>query len=148
MARSKKQKAPWNMNQKVTSAIRKVWRTSPMRLIALQKACLTPDAKNYDKTYECAVCKGAFLGQQVEVDHVMSEEAKESWSEFIERMFLHVDKVVYDENNDAYAYSEDGVVEPMTDFVVGKLQVLCKKCHKEEGKKRREASKCKKAKKK
>jgi hypothetical protein len=116
-----------------------------MRLRALELACLTPENKNYAKTYECSECHGAFLAQQIEVDHVMDEETKESWDEFIQRIFLDAERVVYEDTGEEVCHLSDGSTEALSEIVVGKLSVVCKSCHSKLTKERR---KCKSNKKK
>lgn len=145
MPKAKKKKSPWNLNQKVTAAIRKIWRTSPMRLRALELACVTPDNKNYAKTYECSCCHGVFLAQQVQVDHVMDEESQESWDEFIQRIFLDTEKITYEDTGEEVCCLSDGSTETLSEIVVGKLSVVCIPCHNRLTKERK---KCKSPKKK
>jgi hypothetical protein len=117
----KKQKKPWNLNSVITSLIRKAWKNSPMRLLALQKVLVNPEAKAYNRKYRCAACGESFLGQQVEVNHKADGFKAETWDQFIYRLFCGVEVVTYNSDN-----------EPEGDLsnIVGEhLQVLCKSCH-------------------
>ena len=100
-----KKKPPYNLNARITSAIRRVWRTFPLRsdAIKLAKDPLTP------KHLICAGCSFSIHEKLMTVDHInpiVSVNGDNSWDARINRMF----------------YPEGGI---------SGLQCLCEACHKE-----------------
>ena len=69
----------WNRDQKIKTAIRKVWAFSPNRRQALKQAEVRPH------WFECAEC-----GKETEkgyVDHITAVGLAPDWNTFIELMF-------------------------------------------------------------
>jgi hypothetical protein len=73
--------ATWNRNTKIRSALRNVWRFSPMRQAALRAARV-----GYGR-YECALCKGTFSPRDVAVDHVEPCGTIDDVTSFVARLF-------------------------------------------------------------
>jgi hypothetical protein len=129
MTKAKKLPAKWNLKGKLTSAIRKIWRTSPLKQLALKLACSNPEAPVRERLYKCSCCNGEFLAQSVDINHKKDAERNEMLVTFVSRLFCGIDSVWY---------LEDGT--PMTDYaghevkleevVKRHLNVMCLKCHK------------------
>jgi len=121
----KKQKATWNRDGKITSAIRKIWRTSPMKVLALEMACVDSSQPVRKRLYKCAICGGEFVAQLCDVDHKVEGKGEE-WGVFIERIFLGISKVTYTPEGHPMV---DG--ESLESYVTDHLDVLCIDCHKD-----------------
>ena len=129
MTKAKMLPAKWNLKGKLTSAIRKIWRTSPLKQLALKLACSNPEAPVRERLYKCSCCNGEFLAQSVDINHKKDAERNEMLVTFVSRLFCGIDSVWY---------LEDGT--PMTDYaghevkleevVKRHLNVMCLKCHK------------------
>jgi hypothetical protein len=129
MVKAKKLPAKWNLRSKLTSAIRKIWRTSPLKQLALKLACVNTEAPVRERLYKCSCCNGEFLAQSVDVNHRVDASKGELLNSFVNRLFCGIDSVWY---------AEDGT--PMTDYaghevkleevVKRHLNVMCIKCHK------------------
>jgi hypothetical protein len=73
-------KSSWNLDQKLKTAIRKVWAFSPQR-----KACLKAAYNKDTDDWNCALC-----GRRTEratVDHIYAVGLAKDWNEFIRCMF-------------------------------------------------------------
>lgn len=94
-----RKKKPWNQKAQIRSALRKVWRWSPVRSEVLRAARLGRGS------YLCASCKNLFGPKMVKVDHiepvVVPGMDAYHWTTYIERLFCSARE----------------------------LQVLCKSCH-------------------
>lgn len=95
----KKKKAPWNLRTKVTSALRKIWRYSPMRNAVL-KRCQTGEyytriAKKSKKEYRapyyfCEECLNSPL-EKIDIEHldpVVALTGFETWDIYIYRLMV------------------------------------------------------------
>lgn len=100
-----KKKKPFNLNAKLTSAIRRVWKVYPLRMEAI---VLARDP-NKPKHLICARCRLSIHEKLMSVDHiqpVVPIEGTDSWDVKVNRTF----------------YPEYGV---------SGLQCLCEDCHKQ-----------------
>ena len=124
----------------VVSAIRKIWRTHPLRSSAITAACTDNTEKTHLHRYQCASCKNLFYKQQIEVDHVKSASANETIDAFIKRIFCDIKS--YKGDN---ALTNDNVETTISFLAEKNLQVVCKECHKkitkEQNKKRKVSKK-------
>ncbi len=88
MKKLKRVKRKWTVKSRITSAIRKVWRWSPLRSEALNKARVK--TKTGFK-FRCVVTKKLYDRKLVTIDHkkpvVVPEQGFETWDKFIDRMF-------------------------------------------------------------
>lgn len=130
-------KKPWNLDAKITAAIRKLWKQSPMRAMALSLALIDPNVKSHLRKYRCARCEGEFHQAAVEVNHKSGAMYNETWDEFILRMFCGVSNVWYCDTLACIGGSLEGL-EPV---VKDHLEVLCKECHAEATKAQRKGAK-------
>jgi 5-methylcytosine-specific restriction endonuclease McrA len=94
----------FNLKGYLFGSLRKIWRWSPERRLALQLAeVLGTAAKD---SYQCAKCDNVFPKKLIQVDHIdpviSPATGFTTWDNYIERLFVKADK----------------------------LQVLCKGCHK------------------
>ena len=83
--KEKKQKT-WNQTSKITQALRKVWRYSPMR----QEALLNAKDLDNPKHYICECCKNSVRDKLCMVDHknpVVDVSGFLDWNTFINRLF-------------------------------------------------------------
>ena len=114
-----KKRSPYNVNTQIRSALRKVWRWSPMRRDALTRARV-----GYGK-YLCSACGEVVGPTSIEVDHDVPATPAEGirtpreWGIFVERLLF------------ADAAS---------------LKAICKPCHKVKTNEERKISKSTKAK--
>jgi hypothetical protein len=86
MAKKEKIKKPFNLQTKLTAALRKVWRYSPARSEALERA-KDPSRSNY---LICERCNKSIHEKLCQVDHmesVVPVEGFTTWDIYIERMF-------------------------------------------------------------
>lgn len=111
-----KKKKPFNLNTKITSAIRKIWRTCPVRLEAIKLARDPNKPKTCRGEYYliCAWCKDSVNEKLMSVDHKVPVVAADSsvdkdWNEVVKKTF----------------YPDGGV---------DGLQILCSPCHDEKTK--------------
>ena len=123
-----KKKAPWNLRTRLVSAIRKVWRTSPLRLEALRQACVDMNVKTYDRKYKCSECGGEFLLAQVDVDHLEAGRG-ENYQEMVDRLFCGVLTATTSDEGKTHVKLGDGSQKPLECVVGAFLRVLCKSCH-------------------
>jgi len=123
-----KEKKDWNRHQKVISAIRKIWKMSPIRSYALKLACVDSSKPVRSRLYRCACCGEDFLAQLMDVDHKIAATKNEPIDVFIDRMFLGISKIVYIDG-EPYA---DGV--HLEELCLKFLAVLCASCHKQKTK--------------
>lgn len=90
--KSKKRAAPrrkaarvWNKTAKIRSALRQVFRYSPLPSLAKKRAQIG------SSSYQCAGCDGLFGADEINVDHVEPVTPYDwtgvEWSEYIDRMF-------------------------------------------------------------
>lgn len=85
---AKRKKPAYNLKSAIRSALRKVWRWSPMRRQALA------DARVGYGRYRCAQCKDTFGPKFIAVDHKIAatpDEADWTWDAFIARLFCPAD---------------------------------------------------------
>ena len=135
---SKKMKKHITRNTKtqVVGALRKIWRTHPLRLAAITAACVDNSEKTHLRKYRCAACKNLFYKQQIEVNHIKSASANEKIDEFIKRIFCNIKSYKGDD-----ALTNDNITTTIKALAEKNLQVVCKECHgkitKEQNKKRR-----------
>lgn len=94
-----KKKAKWNQEAVIRGALRRAFSRSPV--VQEVKKAVRKEEKQYNKDgslakkpavrFQCAACKKWFMGKDVAVDHVSpvisTDEAKESWDQFIEKLF-------------------------------------------------------------
>lgn len=84
MAKKRKAKV-FNKTARIRSALRQVWRWSPMRGEALKKARVGRGS------YLCASCSGLFGPKDVRVDHVEPVTPlgwdSSDWSTYVDRLF-------------------------------------------------------------
>jgi hypothetical protein len=129
MTKAKKLPAKWNLKSRLTSAIRKIWRTSPLKQLALKLACINTEAPVRERLYKCSCCNGEFLAQSVDIDHNKCGPKGELLNSFVNRLFLGLDSVYYRE--DGTPMTEYAGHEVQLEEVVRKhLSVLCLTCHK------------------
>ena len=121
-----------NIKTLITAAIRKIWRTFPVRAEAIKIACVNPEAKVYDRKYKCSCCGQDFFLQQVEVNHKESAKKDESFDEKVDRIFLGVKSWKGDEFT-----LKNGLVTTPESLADMFLEVVCKSCHKEITKKQK-----------
>jgi 5-methylcytosine-specific restriction endonuclease McrA len=86
MTRKTKPK-PFNLQTKITTALRRVWRFSPNRLDAIKRAKLSP------KLVHCAHCKEVFNEKLCCVDHKIPCVSSNfvDWNTFIANLFCDCD---------------------------------------------------------
>jgi 5-methylcytosine-specific restriction endonuclease McrA len=130
-------KKPWNLDAKITAAIRKLWKQSPMRLMALSFALINPEAKAHLRKYRCARCQGEFHQAAVEVNHKSGAVFNETWDEFIFRMFCGITNIWYCDTLACVG----GTMNSPEPIVREHLEVLCKECHSEATKAQRKGAK-------
>jgi hypothetical protein len=109
MARKVKEKKPENLNSKITSALRKVWRYSDARREALARASVGCQKKHR----RCEMCKKEVHEKLVEVDHInpmVSSTESNTWDAKIERLLCPSSQ----------------------------LRILCEQCHKQVTQQQRE----------
>lgn len=77
-----KKRKKWNLNSRITSALRRIWFYSPQRRLVLKEAKLNGN--------KCAICK--VPKDKLEVDHespvVKINEKERNWHEYIERLMF------------------------------------------------------------
>jgi hypothetical protein len=86
MAKKEKIKKPFNLQSKITSALRKVWRYSPEKHEAIAKA---RDIGN-PKHVICNNCKASVHEKLIAVDHdvpVVGPQGFVDWNTYIDNMF-------------------------------------------------------------
>lgn len=147
--KKEKGRKPWIMRQAVISALRNVFRRSPLSSETLKAAKREAEpVMNKDGTvskakrveYQCAHCKEWFAKKVkgknfIFVDHITpvvdTEAGFTTWDEYLTRMY-HLE---------VFNYDKDTFASVLADW----FQVLCKTCHdvktKTEGKKRTETKK-------
>lgn len=126
----KKRTKTWNLRTKIITALRKIWRNSPLRTAALQNACVDPSKPVRYRTYKCSNCGKDYLIQLIDVDHIVSNQNKTvSYDTWIETIFLGVKTINIKDGK----HTIDNV--DLNDFVKNHLQVLCVHCHREKTKK-------------
>lgn len=78
-------KKVWNKTAKIRSALRQVWRWSPLRQEALRKARIGRGS------YLCAACNKIFPPKDVVVDHIESVTPigwdSRDWGTYVQRLF-------------------------------------------------------------
>jgi len=97
--------------QFIRSALRSAWNRWPPKYEALNKARRIVEGQRHKYEYQCNKCKQWFKQKGVQVDHISSAGSDSSWDNFIDRLFVGVDK----------------------------LQVLCRPCHQDKTNKERKA---------
>lgn len=113
----------FNLTTEIRGALRLIFRKSPHRKAALQKARVEIARVNKDGTtakkpavwYQCAICRNMFKPDDLEVDHITpvgpapgtrNAPPDLTWNKYIEKMFCGTEN----------------------------LQVICKGCHREKSK--------------
>jgi 5-methylcytosine-specific restriction endonuclease McrA len=84
-----KAKPKYNLQSKITSALRKVWRYSPERLECVNAA----KDPNTPKHSICQECGNIVNTKLTAIDHivpVVSEEGFKDWDTFVSRLFCQV----------------------------------------------------------
>jgi 5-methylcytosine-specific restriction endonuclease McrA len=125
-----------NTKTQVVAAIRKIWRTHPIRTKAISLACLDEKEKVHNRKYKCSVCKKHFLKQQVEVNHKTAAPKNESLQDFVSRIFCNIKSYKGEE-----VILSTGEKTTIKELAEKNLEVVCKECHKkitkEQNKKRK-----------
>lgn len=89
-----KKRKKWDLNQKISAAIRKIWKQSPQRAHVLKAAVVDASVPIRSRKYRCALCKGHFSVTEMDIDHLESGHGKgETTDQRIERIFLGITKV-------------------------------------------------------
>lgn len=80
-----KKKKKWNLNAKLRSALRQVWRWSPERQQALALA------RQQRGKYLCASCKKLFGPRDIQVNHKQQVGSVDDLNAYRDRLFCGVD---------------------------------------------------------
>lgn len=125
-------KTDFNPRQKAINAIRKLWKNSPMRKLALDMACLNPHETVKKRKYHCEICQKSFYAQHIEVDHLQAC-SHDSLDIFLRKQMcgiVRIKKSVYPLEK-LVCEMYNGETDILENVVHLNLQVLCLDCHKE-----------------
>ncbi|HAT77167.1 MAG TPA: hypothetical protein DCS19_10090 [Flavobacterium sp.] len=125
-------KTDFNPKQKSINAIRKLWKNSPMRKLAMDLACLNSHEAVKKRKYRCEKCKQNFYAQHIEIDH-LEASSHDSIDVFLRKQMCGVVKIKKSMNPLEKLVCEmyNGETLLLEDVVKTHLQVLCLDCHKE-----------------
>jgi len=129
-------KTNFSPKSQAISAMRKIWRNSPLRKCALEMNCATPFEIQKKRLYKCGVCKKVFLAQQIEVDH-KNACPHDDLDFFLDSMLCEIVKIKKGQDDPMHLWVcelKNGECDLLENIINENLQILCIDCHKEKTK--------------
>jgi len=106
-------KKTYSVKSRIVSALRKVWRYSPLKKEVYYRNLVAKRSREIDYTYKCEKCDFIGIKSEFNIDHVIPVvglEGMTTWDDYILRLFCATDKTLKQFNSQ-------------------NLMLLCTTCH-------------------